>query len=75
MKTVTLQIPDYLDIDEKDISLMLAIQLYDKGKLSLGQAADLVGLTKKEFMDKLGKFEVSLFGETLEDIERDLLNE
>lgn len=75
MKTVTLKIPDYLDIDEKDISLILAIQLYDEGKLSLGQATDLVGLTKREFMDKLGKYGVSIFGETLEDIEEDLQNE
>jgi len=74
MKTVTLNIPDNVDIDEKEISKMLAAQLYDMGKLSLGQAANLVGLTKEEFMDELGKFKVSIFGETMKDIERDLNN-
>ena len=74
MKTLTLNIPDNVDIDEKEISIMLASQLYDRGKLSLGQAANLVGLTKEEFMDELGKYGVSIFGETLEDIERDLHN-
>ena len=74
MKTLTLNIPDNVDIDEKEISIMLASHLYDRGKLSLGQAANLVGLTKEEFMDELGKYGVSIFGETLEDIERDLHN-
>ena len=74
MKTLTLHIPDNIDIDEKEVSLMLSAQLYDKGKLSLGQAADLVGLTKQEFMDVLGKYGVSLFGETLEDIDQYLHN-
>ena len=74
MKTVTLTIPDNLDMDEKEISIMLAAQLYDKGKLSLGHAAELVGLTKRDFMGELGKHGVSIFGETLEDIDRDLQN-
>jgi len=39
MKILTLQIPDSVDMNEKEISIMLASQLYDKRKLSLGQAA------------------------------------
>lgn len=74
MKTVTLNIPDNVDIGEKEISKMLAAQLYDMGKLSIGQAANLIGLSKEEFMNELGKYRVSIFGETLEDIERDLQN-
>ncbi len=74
MKTLTLNIPDSVDMSEKEISIMLAVQLYDKSKLSLGQAADLVALTKREFMDELGAHGVSIFGETLDDIDRDLQN-
>jgi predicted HTH domain antitoxin len=70
MKTLTFQVPD--NIDEKEVSLLLASQLYDKGKLSLGQAAELVGLDKETFMTKLGEHGVSLFGETIEEIEKDL---
>ncbi len=69
MRTVTLNLPDHIDLNEKEISTMLAAQLYDLGKLSLGQAANLVGLSKEEFMDVLGKYKISIFGETLEDIE------
>jgi predicted HTH domain antitoxin len=72
MKTVTLTIPDELDLNERDISMMVAAQLFDLGKLSLGQAANLVGLKKEEFMLELAKFNVSVFGESLQDIENDL---
>ena len=47
MKTVTLNIPDTLDIDNKEVAMLVAWQLYEKGKLSLGQAAEVAGLTKK----------------------------
>lgn len=70
MKQVTLNLPDNIDLDETQISMLLAAQLYDMEKLSLGQAAQLVGLTKREFMDQLGKYDVSVFGETLDDIDR-----
>ena len=53
---------------------MLAALLYDQGKLSPGQAAELVGLSKKHFMVRIGKYGVSVFGETGEDISRDLIH-
>jgi predicted HTH domain antitoxin len=72
MRTVTLKLPDNIDLNEKEISIMLASKLYDLGKMSLGQAANLVGLNKEEFMNELGKYNVSVFGETLEELEQAL---
>jgi len=72
MRTVTLKLPDNIDLNEKEISIMLAAKLYDLGKMSLGQAANLVGLNKEEFMNELGKYNVSVFGETLEELEQAL---
>jgi len=69
---VTLKLPDNIDLNEKEISIMLAAKLYDLGKMSLGQAANLVGLNKEEFMNELGKYNVSVFGETLEELEQAL---
>jgi predicted HTH domain antitoxin len=74
MRTVTLKLPDNIDLNEKEISIMLAAKLYDLGKMSLGQAANLVGLNKEEFMNELGKYNVSVFGETLEELEQELKN-
>ena len=72
MKTVTLRLPNNIHVSSKEITMMLAAQLYDQGKLSLGQAAELIGISKKQFMERIGKYGVSVFGETLKDIARDL---
>jgi len=74
MRTVTLKLPDNIDLNEKEISIMLAAKLYDLGKMSLGQAANLVVLNKEEFMNELGKYKISVFGETLEELEQELKN-
>lgn len=74
MKTLTLNLPANVNMSEKEITLLLATQFYDMGQLSLGQAAEMAGISKQKFMDILGKFDVSIFGESFEDIEKDLTN-
>ena len=68
MKTITLQIPD--QVEEKDVKMQLAAQLYEKGILSSGQAAEFVGISKREFIETVGQYGVSIFGESLEDLEK-----
>lgn len=68
MKTLTLQLPD--SVDEKAVRMQLAAYLYDKGIMSSGQAADLVGISKREFIETVGQYGVSVFGETAEDLEK-----
>ena len=68
MKTLTLNIPD--TIDEVDVKMQLAAQLFDKGVVSSGQAADIVGITKRQFLEQVGKYGVSFFGETTEDLSK-----
>lgn len=46
MKTLTLNIPDNVDLDNSQVAMPVASVLYENGKLSLGQAAELAGLTK-----------------------------
>ena len=53
---------------------MLAAQLYNLGKMSLRQAANLVDLNKAAFINELGKYNVTVFGETLEELEQELKN-
>ncbi|RNI33576.1 UPF0175 family protein [Hanamia caeni] len=74
MKTVTLNIPDTLDIDNKEVAMLVASQLYEQGKLSLGQAADVAGLTKRTFAELLGKYNVSIFNYPASDLSRDVVN-
>jgi len=68
MKTLTLQLPD--NVDEKDVKMQLAAHLFDKGIMSSGQAADLVGISKREFIETVGQYGVSIFGESIDDIEK-----
>ena len=74
MKTLTIELPDSLDLSSKDINTALAAQLYDIGKLSLGQAADLAGYSKFTFMEILTKYKVSVFNYAPEDLNQDLEN-
>jgi predicted HTH domain antitoxin len=72
MKTLTIKIPD--TVDEKDLKMELAAHLFEKGILTSGQAAELVGISKREFIETVGKYGVSIFGESKEDIEN-IINE
>jgi predicted HTH domain antitoxin len=74
MKTLTINIPDTLDFDNRDMAMILASSLYEQGKLSLGQAADLANLSKRTFAELLGKYNVSLFNYPASDISRDVAN-
>ena len=74
MRQLILNIPEFVDIDEKEISMILASKLYEEGKLSLGQAAELVGLTKRTFSELLGKYNVSLFNYPASDLSSDVNN-
>ena len=74
MKTLTLQVPDSLDVDAAELTMILATQLYERGHLSLGQAAEMVGYSKRNFMEVLGSYGVSLFNLSPEELARDVEN-
>jgi predicted HTH domain antitoxin len=74
MKTLMLNIPDSIELDEKETKTFLAAKLYEKGSLSLGQAADLAGYSKRTFMELLGNYNVSIFNLSEEDLEKDIKN-
>ncbi|MEM6523494.1 MAG: UPF0175 family protein [Bacteroidota bacterium] len=74
MRQLVLNIPDSINLDERDISMILASKLYEDGKVSLGQAADLVGLSKRSFAELLAKYNVSLFNYPASDLEQDVSN-
>lgn len=72
MKRIILELPDSIDYDEFDLKMILACQLYQQGKLSSGQAAGLVGLSKREFIESMGAYGFSIFSESLQDFRRDI---
>ena len=71
MKIMTLNIPDSVELDEKQTTRFLAAKLYESGKLTLGQAADLAGLSKVAFAEILSDYNVSLFNYPASEISKD----
>lgn len=71
MSTITLQIPDSLELSPKDTVRFLAAKLYESGKLSLGQAAELANLSKTTFAEILGDYGVSIINYSIEDVIND----
>jgi predicted HTH domain antitoxin len=74
MRTVNLVLPENLDINELEIKILLAGELYERERLSLGQAADLVGLSKRAFIEVMGRYGFSLFSQSEEDLLSDIAN-
>jgi predicted HTH domain antitoxin len=57
---------------ESKARLLLAIKLYETGKLSTGPAAKLAAVPRVTFMFLLGRYGLSPFGETPDELEEDL---
>ena len=71
MKHLTINIPDGLNLNERETKRFLAAKMYESGKLSLGQAADLAGLSKVTFSEILADYNVSIINYPPSDIARD----
>lgn len=69
MKKLTLDLPDDLSRrDEQEVKMHVAAVLFEKGVYSSGQAAEFVGITKRDFLEKVGSYGASIFGESAEDL-------
>ncbi len=74
MKTLTINLPDALEMDDRELLMIVATRLYEQGKLSLGQAAEVAGLTKRTFAELLGSYNVSIFNFPASDLSKDVAN-
>ena len=74
MRTIQFQVTDDLDLKDYDISIIVASKLYEDGKLSSGQAAEMAGLSKRAFIELLGRYGVSVFSQSISDLHSDIAN-
>jgi len=74
MNTLTIKIPSSLQISEFDLVMTLVTKLYEEGKLSSGQAAEMAGISKRTFIELLGKYNVSVFSYSADELKEDLKN-
>ena len=66
VKMKTISLPD--KTSDKEVRMVVAVMLFEKGLYSSGQASDFVGVSKREFLENAVRFGVSIFGETVKDV-------
>ncbi|MEI6754942.1 MAG: UPF0175 family protein [Paludibacter sp.] len=74
MRTIQFKVPDDIDLKDYDFSMIIASKLYEDGKLSSGQAAEIAGLSKRTFIELLGRYGVSVFSQSISDLHSDIAN-
>ncbi len=69
-----IKLPENLHMTNFDLNMLVASKLFEDGRLSSGQASEIVGISKRAFVELLGKYNVSLFGYDYEALEDDIAN-
>ncbi len=71
---VVMEVPDELKLKEDEIKIAALAKLYELGKISSGKAAELLGISRVEFLDLLGMYKVQIGPDTEEELLRDIKN-
>jgi predicted HTH domain antitoxin len=79
MPVITIECPDAVlqyfnetpEAFAREARIILAVKLYEVGRLSSGKAAELAGMGRVEFFDTLGKYGVSVMNRPDDEIEAD----
>lgn len=74
MKNITVTLPDTIEAEDWEVKMLLAAMLYQQGKATGGEAALVAEVSKSTFLEMLGKFGVSVFSDSVEDLEQDVRN-
>jgi predicted HTH domain antitoxin len=60
------------NLSEDEAKLLLAVKLYEVGKVSLGQAAKLAEFSKRAFIDVLGRHHVPIFNYSPDELRQEI---
>ena len=72
MTTMTLQVPEALEKEHDETVRLIAAKLYEAGKLSLAQAAEMCNMKKWDFAEILINFGVNYLDSSVKaDLDRD----
>ncbi|MCF8302477.1 MAG: UPF0175 family protein [Bacteroidales bacterium] len=69
-----MHIPDSVDKNDAELVMLIAAKLYEDGTLPSGQAAELAGVSKGTFIELLAKYGVSVYSNSIDDLETDISN-
>ena len=59
---------------EAEARLLLAVKLFELGRLSTGRAAGLAGLPRDQFLYTLNRFKISPFSDDPDELDQDVAN-
>jgi predicted HTH domain antitoxin len=68
VKPLAINLPEEVEIYR--VKMIIAASLFEQGILSSGQATELVGISRRQFLEEVGKYGMSILGETAEDLEK-----
>lgn len=74
MRIIQIKIPESIEMQDYDFLMAVASKLYQDCKLTLGQASELAGVSKRTFIEMLGKYGVSIFSTEVSDLQSDFEN-
>ena len=70
--TLELELPE--SVSESEAHLLLALKLFETGRLSCGQAAEVAGYSKRAFTELLGRQRMPVFNHATGEVARDVAN-
>ena len=71
MSTIPVQVDLPPGLSENEAKLFLAMKLFEVKRTSLGQAAKLAGLSKRAFIEMLGRYEIPVINYTPEELDEE----
>ncbi|MFZ1400154.1 MAG: UPF0175 family protein [Candidatus Promineifilaceae bacterium] len=83
MTTLTIDYPEGLETAVSmtkqefaaEVCLMPALKMFELGKLSSGKAAQLAGISRVEFFEMCGRYQVSIMNYSGDEIEAELTSD
>jgi predicted HTH domain antitoxin len=80
MRVVEIPYPDDLpeamgkspELFERQIRFLVAAKIYELGQISSGQAAELAGMNRVEFLEELGRYRIPIFNYSLAELEQEM---
>ena len=72
MSTTELKVDLPPNLSEDEVKLLLAVKLYEVGKVSLGQAAKLAGFSRRAFIEVLGRYKIPVFNYSPEELRQEM---
>ena len=72
VRVLKINLPVHVDVDEHEARLLMAVELYREGRLTIKQAAELAGLCVEDFMRELSRRKASIVNWGEEELEEEL---